>query len=320
MRGYEYSVHHAPLEPGWLLWQVRVKRPGEWGCIVSTLERCPDESDTLSEHLRAIGILPSCSSGANDGNSIGLTPKEVLNACATLDHSLGWLLKTCIDVLPWTSTTLTLLRDLTETYSPLQLVKDDEVESEDLGTKELGSTFQVEVKAKGVPTPAYQWLKLPHQDHQGELSSDNWEPTGVTSSVLRIENFALEDAGTYKCYVTHRLPVACPLSDSESKNSREGSAASQNILKGIFSRGFEIIVSKGSLKILEEPCDCVDALIGGSAVFSCKAESEESQPVSYQWSHNGKALLGQNGSCLEISPLWMDSAGQYSCKVSNSQR
>ena len=91
------------------------------------------------------------------------------------------------------------------------MVKDDEVESEDLGTKELGSTFQVEVKAKGVPTPAYQWLKLPHQDHQGELSSDNWEQTGVTSSVLRIENFALEDAGTYKCYVTHRLPGMQPL-------------------------------------------------------------------------------------------------------------
>ena len=73
----------------------------------------------------------------------------------TNSFSVGWLISTCVSVLSWTSSTLTLLRDLTEECSPLQL-HDDSSEINQVLSNELGSTFQIEVAAKGVPTPTYQ--------------------------------------------------------------------------------------------------------------------------------------------------------------------
>lgn len=95
--------------------------------------------------------------------------------------SVGWLLQTCLDVLPWTSSTLTLLRDLTYEYAPLKLLDEEAADDQDqlpeqhVMAKELGSTFQVEVAAKGVPTPIYQWMKLPGCEGR---DGDTWENTG----------------------------------------------------------------------------------------------------------------------------------------------
>ena len=96
----------------------------------------------------------------------------------TNSFSVGWLISTCVSVLSWTSSTLTLLRDLTEEYSPLQLL-DDSSEINQVLSNELGSTFQIEVAAKGVPTPTYQWMKLPCGD---DTEGTTWENTGQTKT------------------------------------------------------------------------------------------------------------------------------------------
>ena len=131
---------------------------------------------------------------------------------------------------------------------------------------------------------------------------------GVTSNILRIENFAVEDAGTYKCYVAHHLPVSgkCGISYSVGEmylnvfcnstfisfSAPDCDSSSRTLLKGVFSKGFDINVVSGSLKVVEEPSDCLDAVIGSSATFACLGESQGG-PVTYQWMHNDKLLLGE---------------------------
>ena len=45
-------------------------------------------------------------------------------------------------------------------------------------------------------------------------------------------------------------------------------------------------------QVIEEPSDCLDAVIGGSSTFTCQAESQDG-PVTYQWMHDDKLLLGE---------------------------
>ena len=69
-------------------------------------------------------------------------------------------------------------------------------------------------------------------------------------------------------------------------------SSSRTLLKGVFSKGFDINVVPGSLKVVEEPSDCFDAVIGSSVTFACLGESQGG-PVTYQWMHNDKLLLGE---------------------------
>ena len=169
---------------------------------MSTLERSPNECDAIHNHLKAQNIIPDTGDASTNGQ---INPRELLNACASLNFrlaapdygnmnrtkaqsccfypSVGWLLSTCLEVLPWTSSTLTLLRDLADEYAPLKLSDEASDDSEQLPeqevlAKELGSTFQVEIAAKGVPTPIYQWMKLPCSD------GDTWENTGQPIAIF----------------------------------------------------------------------------------------------------------------------------------------
>ena len=55
---------------------------------------------------------------------------------------------------------------------------------------------------------------------------------------------------------------------------------------------------------------------GGSATFSVTASG--SSPLSYQWSYNGSAISGANGSSFAITSAQQANAGNYLVTVSNS--
>ena len=53
---------------------------------------------------------------------------------------------------------------------------------------------------------------------------------------------------------------------------------------------------------------------GSDAVLSVQAVNAD----SYQWQSNGVAIEGQTNSTLTIENVGVDSAGSYSCKISQS--
>ena len=282
---YVFSTLHKNIELNAALWQLKKDRSSEWEEIVTTLQKSPEEFELLMADPDVQATVPA--------KEEGYAPRTFMNLCGSLNLSFGWLLQAALNALPFSCNFVTLLRDLQDNYCALKTspIPDDERQI----CQPLGASFDLEIKAQGVPTPAFHWMKLPDAN-----DGEDWLATGVTTPRLRIENFQLSDVGVYQCYVSHRVAVETP----------DGSP-----VKGLYTAAFEVSVEQGSLLITEHPKD-VQTVIGGAASFACSAESE--LPLTYQWFHDQQLLLGQTDRKLPLTQLWLDSQGEYSCRVSNT--
>ena len=87
----------------------------------------------------------------------------------------------------------------------------------------LGEKVTLNVQATGVPSLEYHWFFWP----KNECRKD-WIPIDeIKDPEICIENIRLEDAGTYKCFVTHSLQVV--------DNIGNGS-----VIPGFYSSAYEV--------------------------------------------------------------------------------
>lgn len=67
--------------------------------------------------------------------------------------------------------------------------------------------------------------------------------------------------------------------------------------------------------IEEHPKSCMVAL-GKDITLACKAVGKN---LRFSWYKNTKCLIGENSNTLHLRKVTMETAGRYSCLVSNSK-
>ena len=145
----------------------------------------------------------------------------------------------------------------------------------------VGGTVAFTVQASGSPPLAYQWF------HDGNLIE------GALTSTLTLSPVSFGDAGAYFVLVTNGV----------------GSEESEEALLFVFAQALEVP------SISTQPHD-QSAAVGSSVTFSVQASG--SQPLKYQWFHNGAAVPGGTNSTLTLSSAALTDVGTYSVSVENA--
>lgn len=285
---FVFSSTRTPVELNVPLWKLKQERPGEYDEILNQLEQ------NQSDFKKLLGSQDVQIQGSRDNKPVD--PDAFLANCCAANVSFGWLLQICLNNLEFDSDVVSLLKDLQDSFSPLKL-SSTSANQDEMMSAELGSSFKLEVLVTGVPSPRFCWFKAP-------LLGGDWvalQAAPGPENALKIQDFETDDAGIYKCHISHKYTVSTP-------NGEE---------PGIFSPSYEVTVSKGSIWIREVKPKFAKLPIGTpEAIFEVQAMSEE--PLTYEWFHDDIRLSGQQSSNLTLNCITLEMAGGYFCKISNS--
>lgn len=146
-----------------------------------------------------------------------------------------------------------------------------------------GYTATFSLSAVGSGTISYTWYR------DEVVLVDGGRISGADTATLSISNVSSADEGMFKCYVL----------------SAGG---------GIWSDEVALLVSDPAI-LIQPTGGTVDP--GGAFSFTCIGLGSE--PLSYQWMHDGAPLDGQTTSNLTIDYCTYGEEGAYTCSVSNFQ-
>ena len=144
----------------------------------------------------------------------------------------------------------------------------------------VGGTISLEVVAGGTESLSYQW------------SLNGASLLDATNALLVLTNVQLADGGSYAVLVTNAV----------------GSALSSNAL-------LTVQMPAVAPTIEVQPTNQT-VLVGGTISFEVVAEGSE--PLSYQWSLNGIALLDATNALLVLTNVQLADGGGYAVLVTNA--
>lgn len=141
----------------------------------------------------------------------------------------------------------------------------------------IGGRAVFSVGATGTPPLRYQWFR------------DNDALPGAWESSLVIDPTSVDSLGSYHVVVSNS----------------HGSTASGNAQLTEKQIAPSIVWKSGD-----------QSLVSGSNI-NLRVEARGSQPLSYEWRHNGLLRAGANTASLVVSNITTADAGTYECRVSN---
>ena len=101
------------------------------------------------------------------------------------------------------------------------------------------------------------YMSFKYENFQAPLDGGDWFPLQTCpgpDNALWIRDFEPDDAGIYKCHVSHRCPVSTV----------------NGLAPGIFAPSFEVVVKQGSIWIKEIKPDSLKLPIGTPEVIFLK--------------------------------------------------
>ena len=283
---FTFTPQFEPLDLGSPLWKIKSDRQAEYKLIEETLAENDAEFSALSE-------------GSSEDSTAFLCAWERSN------KTLAALLQHALAVLDVSSKTVMLLGNLIDPYSPLKVVKDV---SDEVIEEELGSSFSIEVAAVGSPSPKYHWFHFADDAEDWSYLSEGrlqFEDNRCkTFTRLNFEEFALEDAGRYRCHVHHSIPVM-------------SSSATDEPFQGLYSKCVEVRVKSGSIWVKSQT-KSTETFFGGP--LRLEVEVISVGPVEYQWYQDGRLILNESKPSMTRMAVTAEMAGSYSCEVKGSLR
>ena len=141
----------------------------------------------------------------------------------------------------------------------------------------LGGRVVLSVGADGTPPLRYQWFR------DGEALPGAWQRT------LIIDPVTPDSFGAYHVVVGNSYG---------SLASTPAQLSEKRVAPTITWSSGDLAAAAGSYSEL-------------------RVEARGSQPLTYEWRHNGELVDGANGAALALSPLAVENQGPYSCTVSN---
>ena len=166
MDNYTYKTSHIPLELKTFIFKLEENRSAEWNLLQNLFERNQNllikEEETFDQWISKIKSW-------------------------TFGQLVEFVLKKLPDLTP-------LMCDLTGSYCPLEITNSNHLCDREISVK-LGESIDINVEAKGVPSPKYFWWFL--SPTGWKIIEDVEEPT------ITIDKIQLSDAGTYQCAIKH---------------------------------------------------------------------------------------------------------------------
>lgn len=141
----------------------------------------------------------------------------------------------------------------------------------------LGGRGIFSVGAAGTPPLRYQWFR------GDEALPGAWEATLVIDPVTEAQ------LGTYHVSVSNSHGIV---------TSRDASLSELRIAPTIVWRTSDLAAASG-------------------ASINLRVEARGSQPMTYEWRHNGELIADANSSALSLSLLTVQNGGAYACTVAN---
>jgi len=145
-------------------------------------------------------------------------------------------------------------------------------------TVNAGSGFTLSVKAVGLPTLSYQWLR------------NGAAIPGATGATYTVANSGGADAGTYSVVVS-------------------------NASGSVTTTAVSLVVHGAAPVIMLPPANTL-GLLGATATLNAWAVGDG--PFTYQWLKDGAPLVGATNQALRLTGLQASDAGSYAVAITNA--